>query len=395
MKTLQEALTLPRHESRQMRRDLVWTITDLSQAVRDLTIDISITRFRPNDARALRNLLQGAIRSILAITPETKLFEFQRPENIPDSAQSPSPVSLMIGQSLAGPTRALIDATVSMVSSCEAALMDIAGHRKYRGPSKDVSADVSAALRDLTESMHAFDVADNALLRDPRLPEVYSNHPEVVKLLLFVHPVRMAAGRIESLALKVSDMVGSPLRIHLPSYPILQALNRSNAQVRHDRGGMGAGFYFQNKWELQRTMNDLQSRPYVPLRQRSLDRGKMTGHLDDMNRIDEKHDPNDTGDMLTDNQTFRYRIWQVLHYLQGFEGRFALKMVIATTSMSVPAWLPQSRGWFISDESWWAVVMVWLLMDPRVSNTFSSLCIRLTLFFTRWEETFKTWSRAC
>ncbi len=61
----------------------------------------------------------------------------------------------------------------------------------------------------------------------------------------------------------------------------------------------------------------------------------------------------------------RYKLWMILHNLQGFEMRFALKVAIVTSLLSVPAWLSQSRGWWNENESWWAVVFVWLMMHPR------------------------------
>jgi len=38
-------------------------------------------------------------------------------------------------------------------------------------------------------------------------------------------------------------------------------------------------------------------------------------------------------------QKFRYRLWAILHRLQGFEMRFAFKVAIVTSLLSVPAWL--------------------------------------------------------
>jgi hypothetical protein len=68
---------------------------------------------------------------------------------------------------------------------------------------------------------------------------------------------------------------------------------------------------------------------------------------------------------------FRYRLWLILHNLQGFEMRFALKVAIVTSLLSVPAWLNQSRGWWNENEIWWTVVFVWIMMHPR-SESFSS-----------------------
>jgi hypothetical protein len=72
----------------------------------------------------------------------------------------------------------------------------------------------------------------------------------------------------------------------------------------------------------------------------------------------------------------RYRIWVVLHRLQGFETRFALKVAITTSLLSIPAWLNQSRGWWNEYESWWAVVTVWIMSHPRVGGNFQDLITR-------------------
>lgn len=68
----------------------------------------------------------------------------------------------------------------------------------------------------------------------------------------------------------------------------------------------------------------------------------------------------------------RYRLWLFLRGLQGFEMRFALKVIIVTTLLSVPAWLEQSREWYSRYECWWAVIFVWLMMHPRVSKKYLS-----------------------
>jgi hypothetical protein len=68
---------------------------------------------------------------------------------------------------------------------------------------------------------------------------------------------------------------------------------------------------------------------------------------------------------VSKSQRFRYRLWAFLHRLQGFEMRFALKVAVVTSLLSVPAWLSQSRGWWNENESWWAVVLVWIMMHPR------------------------------
>lgn len=67
----------------------------------------------------------------------------------------------------------------------------------------------------------------------------------------------------------------------------------------------------------------------------------------------------------SNRQKLGYKFWKVLHRLQGFETRYALKCILVTTLLSVPAWLPQSQTWWNRYESWWAPVMAWVMMHPR------------------------------
>lgn len=71
------------------------------------------------------------------------------------------------------------------------------------------------------------------------------------------------------------------------------------------------------------------------------------------------------GMALLKQSTFRHKVWRVAHKLQGFEMKFALKTVIVTASLSIPAWLDQSRDWWNLYDAWWAVVMAWITMHPR------------------------------
>ncbi len=73
---------------------------------------------------------------------------------------------------------------------------------------------------------------------------------------------------------------------------------------------------------------------------------------------------------------FRYRLWQALHRLQGFETRFALKVAITTSLLSVPAWLNQSSGWWNQNESWWAVVRKLCPRDISLSSRYYILTPR-------------------
>ena len=58
-----------------LHQELAGTFVNVSQAHRDLVLDLSITRFKPSDVTALRNLMQAVIRAFLSLKVDTELFE--------------------------------------------------------------------------------------------------------------------------------------------------------------------------------------------------------------------------------------------------------------------------------------------------------------------------------
>lgn len=429
-RVMQDGLILPHPDSRTLHRNLAWTFVNLSQAYRDLVLDISITRFKPSDVMALRNIMQAVIRSFLSLKMQTQLFgdfeeagdsqtansdrvkdnskEGDNPSenrnitandtkdviiDIDASRKRPSvlrtdsekqAVKLIAGR-LAGPTSKLLSCMRSSLARCDAVLLEMSGHRKYLGPPEDVSTDILGALTKIRKAMIQYDEAEELLMQSPDLPPSYSNHPEVVELFLFVHPVRLGATSVEALLVKVNEMQQRRpgWRLYLPSYPFGKALQRTNAQVRHDRGGVTAGYYFRSQSQLARTMKGM-ANVYKPL-PRHQDPGakKEDNHIHNLGRSDtigkyeeEEDIAMDRNSQATKKQRFRYKLWVVLHRLQGFETRFALKVAITTSLLSVPAWLHQSRGWWNENESWWAVVMVWVMSHPRVGGNLQDLVTR-------------------
>lgn len=386
---MQNGLFLPQQDKDRSRRDLTWNFVNLSEAVRDFSIDLSISRFRPDDIRSMRNLVQGVISAVLAIRPDTTLFDIIGPfekntdetDDGPISSPDDASVLRLICQILAGPTKELIEAMSGGIDICNVFIMAAGGYKQAK-PTNN-TPDIPKALDRLRVTRDIFDSAETSLTNHSELPSMYSDYPEVVKLFLFVHPVRQATDKVEALLGKILHMQleDRPLRLRLPSYPLPKALLRCNAQVRHDRGGLTAGFYFQSKDQLERTMRELQSKVFVPTPRNPAANdasGVPTNQMPVIGQFEqEKKLAMGEDEGVPRRIKFRFGIWKFLHNLQGFESRFAFKVALITTLVSVPAWLVQSRGWWNTHESWWAVVTVWLMMHPRVGGTFQDLTVRV------------------
>ncbi|KAI6714595.1 hypothetical protein JHW43_002859 [Diplocarpon mali] len=437
---MQDGLVIPQSDPVMLHRQLAWSFVSLSQAHRDLILDISITRFQPSDVESLRNIMQGVIRSLLSLKMETQLFNGSEPSpvefpaaddhrgrcaassgkevkcvnddeqpdvetqfddlterkdaviNIDSPAVRPATNRTSTGERavrlvasrLADPTSKLLSCMRGSLERCDAVMMEISGYRKYLGPPKAISVDILGSLAKLRKTMVKYDDEEESLMNSPALPPTYSDHPEVVELFLFVHPIRQAARTVESLMVKVMEMQQRcrGWRLYLPSYPLKKAMQRTNAQVRHDRGGLTAGFYFQSQNQLARTMKGM-ANVYKPLpRQRRHDHrvedeGKESSQrTGTVGKYEEKDAATDRTLQISRKKRIRYRLWEAMHRLQGFETRFALKVAITTSLLSVPGWLDQSEGWWNRNETWWAVVMVWIMSHPRVGGNFQDLITR-------------------
>lgn len=150
----------------------------------------------------------------------------------------------MVAKKLAGPTQEMLFFMRRVLWSCNGALMDISGHRASLGPADDVSSDVGRALRMLHGASSTFDHVEDELSGPEGLPFSSLTRPEVAKLLVFSRFIRTAASAIDALGAHVCEMKQksdqSGVGMHLPSYPLHKAVNYTNAQIRHDRGGATA-----------------------------------------------------------------------------------------------------------------------------------------------------------
>jgi hypothetical protein len=396
---MHKGLVLPQLDNTTQHRQLAWIFVNLSQTYRDLVLDISLTRFRPSDVMSLRNLMQAVVRSLLSLNTETQLFdemekktEFQeatrnlaKPQDgtVIDVDASPKRPSVfrsnteeravkLVASKLAEPTSNLLKCMRNSLERCDAVLMGMSGYRKYLGPPESTSSDIVGVLTKIRKVIIKYDEEEESLLDNPALPPTYSNHPQVVELFLFVHPIRQAATTVEALLVKVMEMQQRHRgwRIYLPSYPFGKSLQRTNAQVRHDRGGVTAGYYFRSQSQLARTMRGM-ANVYKPLPRHHNAKEKQETpkpgieRAETLGKYEEEDVSMDHNSQASKQKKLRYKLWVILHDLQGFETRFALKVVIVTSLLSVPAWLEQSRLWWNQNESWWGVVMAWVMFHPR------------------------------
>ena len=99
-------------------------------------------------------------------------------------------------------------------------------------------------------------------------------------------------------------------------------------------------------------VRDIQGREHLPV-QEELDLGRVfTKGASTIN----------TGVEPTQRpHTRRHRVWKFLHHLQGFEGRYAARVVAVTGILAIPAYLKYDISWWNKIDAWWAVSMAWIM----------------------------------
>ncbi|KAI5839825.1 hypothetical protein DFP73DRAFT_200768 [Morchella snyderi] len=428
-----DGLVLQRAYSPATRRHMSLQLVNLSEALRDMRSEIILSSLAPADGLQLRNLLQAVIRDIMAIKPDASLFDPPTPTPAPredgaaiidlspaataaaaitpgaaatataDTASDNDNLSLasstadhlaLVHSIMAAPTKALLAASADVLKSCDNTLMALLHHPELlrHAPSSSSSSSIARNSPTLTAThatfaaaLRAFDAADSRLMEHPDLPGSYAAHPDLVRLFLFIHPVRQTAESILPLAAKVLELERTAVaaarkRVYLPSYPLSQALYRASPQVRHDRGGLTAGYYFKSKQRIDEAMARYHSLPFTPSPD-ILSAAAATASAT-AGAAPETPDPAAPATTTTrpgttaEPETWRFKAWCVVHRLQQFESRFAVKVVLVTALLCVPAWAGASRRWYVANESWWSVVAAWFMMHPRVGGSARDLVTR-------------------
>ncbi|OAA46477.1 Brefeldin A-sensitivity protein 4 [Beauveria brongniartii RCEF 3172] len=379
-----QALEAPHTRDARLRRQLSKSFVDLSEAYRDMAIDSTISRFRPEDVLELRNLMQAVLRALLSMDTETTFLER------PDDSEANNGEKTQEGgdngqnghvkdvtEALATPTRDLLLSMCQGILTCDAALMGISGYRISIGPSTEFSSDTAASKIRLGRTISDFDSVESSLLQSGSLPDSAVHDFEIVPLFVSARHVRETAATVQHLLHHVSEMqtVSERPRLWLPSYPFSKAVYRTNAQIRHDRGGVVAGSYQVTFGDIARVLDKITSRVHEPTGRTQTD-AAGDAHLKPATSAPQTG--NDDTKPKSSTAT-RYKIWRGLYRLQGYESKYALKACLVTCLLAVPSYLEQSKWWWDQYQAWWAVAMSWVVMHPRVGGNPQDLLNRSCL----------------
>lgn len=395
---MQTALDVAQPNRKRLRRRLADSFVGLAEAYRDMTFEITISRFRPDDVKHLRNKIQAVLRAFLALETENFILansnleqasfmmnirsqsDMETPNTDDEAETSPRQIGRHINRihvdKLQPPTLDLLRCMKDGLQHCDAALMDISGYRNHTGPPKGVSSDIGPIRIRTKQMKSAFDMAESTLLNSTESSISSIQDTNVVRLLVFARHVREAVATVENVMEHVEAMQQVPdwPRLHLPSYPLWKAIHRTNAQVRHDRGGVAAGSYQKTFIDIARQFDKIKSRDYQPV-PRNEDAPEDTEL--EPKRTQTIPDGQTSGKSKpTKKKRLRYKLWRGLYRLQGYETKYAFKVCMVISLLAIPSYLNQGKDWWDMYEAWWAVVMSWAVMHPRVGGNIQDLVTR-------------------
>ncbi|KAK6363667.1 hypothetical protein TWF730_001087 [Orbilia blumenaviensis] len=369
-------LELPRPSTARQRQKMSKETVEMSIAVRDFRSEITISKISPEDMTELRNSLQAVIRDLLRLECIAPVFEPPKEELKPrkgkplaetkihievgDGEESEDDEKVEIDRiraALGPPSREMITIMKEALEACDTLLMQLLHQTMFLPPERRKTtyncedlADRMAEIRDRLEEAHM----------------IWAHvHPAdasytIIQIFLFTSTLLQASDQANKLVRVTGSIIkkrgGAGWRFYLPNYPLEKLVYRSNPQVRHDRGGTTTAFYFRTMKDIAILMSKIAGKAWVP-----------------DSDLTAKPAPQKQGE----KKTLRFRIWEVLHELQGFEARFALKNTVTVCLLAIPAWLNRSQDWWNEWEGWWCVVAAWHLMQPRVGGNLNDLAARL------------------
>ncbi|RYP10195.1 hypothetical protein DL764_000816 [Monosporascus ibericus] len=279
------------------RRRLAQTFVNLSQAYSDLVIDFSITLFRPQDVRVLRNRTQGVVRTILSLKSGTRVFEVAEASdmNVTFGRRAVSD-DLVVGFDKRSRTKE-VPGEWEVMRFVAGALAEptedlLSAMRQYLGPPAEVPADVSGSLVNLRKRIITFSSCQDNVLASDKLPPTYADFPEVP----------------------------------FPKPPLLEVLT----SVKCTSAARPWRRYSRSFSDIAELIQKIKSRDFQPLPREGYAADKTNASYATMTATELEDEP-------TVKSRFRHNLWSVVHRMQGFETRFGLKTALVTSLLAIPA----------------------------------------------------------
>ncbi|KAK6544384.1 hypothetical protein TWF694_001084 [Orbilia ellipsospora] len=374
-------LDLPRPSTARRKNDMSKETVEISVAVRDFRSEITISKISPEDMTNLRNGIQAVIREFLRLEccapvfegleerkeddtkgkaiPETKIpIEKKDDENQDDCEDDDQKMEIArVRAVLAGPSREMVDLMKEALEACDSFLMQFLHQIVFIPPERrNPKRNCEELSQHLCQARETLEEAHNVWVHVRPSDCGYT----IIQIFLFTSTLLQASEQVINLVNATGKVLknrrNAHWRIWLPNYPLQKMVYRSNLAVRHDRGGTTTAFYFRTMKDIALLMSKIAGKAWVP-----------------DSDFTSKPAPQKAGE----EKPLRFRAWEVLHELQGFEARYALKTTMTACLLGIPAWMSSSQDWWVEWGGWWGIVAAWHLMQPRVGGNLNDLAARI------------------
>lgn len=322
---------------------------NLSFVVREMTNEITLSTLSSAEVIRLRNKITTGISRIRAIPNPGTLFLSDVP------CENEAMLSLF--SSFSGPAERVISELSNNLLVCCKFLT----YLKQGGETQTI-VDLRVELKDSIGKLESAieTIADEYKLLAESKQNIFKSieDHEVLSIMLYMHYLYEASKHIHQVCLEVGELADQKRRwkLSLPSYPLNRALKRTTARITHDRGGESAAYYFQSKRDVEESFRESY-------------------------KLAENNPPwaTERHHTLTDPRGVRYSLWTLVHRMQKYETRFALKASIAIVLVCIPAWLDYTSTWYARHHLWICSVVAYLALHPRVGGNARDFIARTSL----------------
>lgn len=368
------------------------TSNDMSIVFREMLNEITISTVNNKQAIQLRNAIQMFIGRIRVVPCPTYLYGPLLSEDEygtltgSDDAHYRSRVAgssirrshIFIRDTFQEPTSSILQVVLKSLDNLDKFLKYLKYPLpRYKNSNNLHYSELMTSQADLRNCQYALDMLSESLLQKASNEgvNVEWRATPVVNVLVYVHYLYDMSRSLGHVIDELVDAAGTKRKWHIafPNYPFSRALKTNTRQTTHDRGGQSAFYFYHTKADIEQVFEQLHE---ISVAHR---RASVLASEEELTPADarKKRRENERNNAASDEQhKLRYRLWRLVHRLQGYESRYAIRTSIIVTSLCIPGWIHHSRDWFNNYNLWTAPFIAVVIMHPRVGGNLHDLFVR-------------------
>ncbi|EDO16217.1 hypothetical protein Kpol_1014p37 [Vanderwaltozyma polyspora DSM 70294] len=388
----------------------------LSEGYREFSNQFSISKFDSKNLSELRNLVTKVISPLRVLPIDNKLFDGENIENLYNNLKSADMKNSALNKSqiatnLASPTFSLSGAVTpsqsrdfirepsitineqvnlqilrnhftsdafmlltEMILVLEDIIETLNIYQKRRLSSKDLDEihnSLETAKKKLKRKIYRLDITYREFTMTSYFTKEMLMETHSVSIFLFLRGIRNASKHLLQV-IDCCNKVGNDIRWRIVPmhYPLYRSLHRVPKQCSIDEGAGNVLNYFETK----RDVDEIFEKLYNTYTSRHKYSKKMGDGVPYSVRAIDHEDFN----LHTTTNKWRLTLWHFSTLLVGDEMKWSIKKVFVMVFLCLPAWLPESHGWYQQYQCWWCPMSFYLLSHRKYSGNWHTLMRRLS-----------------